>query len=72
MDPRLQKWLVSTLSGTAVTFLGRPLSDRWLGDMPPERRGVVDDFKEAPLKASLTVATTVIVSVVVRRLTASR
>ena len=72
MDPRQQKWLVSVLAGTVVTFLGRPLSDRFLGEVAPERRGVVDDFKEALLKASLTVATTVIVSVVVRRLTASR
>jgi len=67
-----QRWVVSTLAGTVVTFLGRPLSDRLLGDVSPERRGVVDDLKEALLKASLTVATTVIVSMVVRRLVASR
>ena len=60
------------MAGTVVTFLGRPLSDRLLGDVSPERRGVVDELKEALLKASLTVATTVIVSMVVRRLVASR
>ena len=72
MDPRQQQWLVSALSGTVVTFLGRPLSDRFLGVVPPERRGVVDDFKEALLKASVSVAATVIASMIIRRLAGSR
>ena len=72
MDPRQQRWLVSVLAGTVVTFLGRPLSDRFLGEVAPERRGVVDDFKEALLKASVSVAATVIASMIVRRLARSR
>jgi len=72
MDPRQQKWLVSVLAGTVVTFLGRPLSDRFLGEVAPERRGVVDDFKEALLKASVSVAATVIASMIIRRLAGSR
>jgi hypothetical protein len=72
MDPRQQQWLVSALSGTVVTFLGRPLSDRFLGVVPPERRGVVDDLKEALLKASVSVAATVIASMIIRRLARSR
>ena len=72
MDPRQQQWLVSALAGTVVTFLGRPLSDRFVGEVPPEGRGVVDDFKEALLKASVSVAATVIASMIVRRLAGSR
>ena len=72
MDPRQQRWLVSVLAGTVVTFLGRPLSDRFLGEVAPERRGVADDFKEALLKASVSVAATVIASMIVRRLARSR
>jgi len=72
MDPRQQQWLVSVLSGTVVTFLGRPLSDRFLGVVPPERRGVLDDLKEALLKASVSVAATVIASMIIRRLAGSR
>jgi len=72
MDPRQQQWLVSALSGTVVTFLGRPLSDRFLGVVPPERRGVVDDLKEALLKASVSVTATVIASMIIRRLARGR
>ena len=72
MDPRKQKWLVSALAGTAVTLLGRPLSDRFLSEVPPERRKVVDDFKEALLKASVSVVATVIASIIVRRLAGNR
>lgn len=72
MDPRQQKWLVSALAGAVVTFLGRPLSDRFLGEVSLERRRVVDDFKEALLKASVSVAATVIASMIVRRLAGSR
>jgi hypothetical protein len=72
MDSRQQKWLVSALAGAVVTFLGRPLSDRFLGQVPPETRRVVDDFKEALLKASVSVAATVIASMIVRRLAGSR
>ena len=72
MDPRKQKWLVSALAGTVVTFLGRPLSDRFLSEVPPERRKLVDDLKEALLKASVSVVATVIASIVVRRLGGNR
>jgi hypothetical protein len=72
MDPRKQKWLVSALAGTVVTFLGRPLSDRFLSEVPPDRRKVVDDLKEALLKASVSVVATVIASIIVRRLAGNR
>ena len=72
MDPRKQKWLVSALAGTVVTFLGRPLSDRFLSKVTPERRKVVDDFKEALLKASVSVVATVIASIIVRILAGNR
>ena len=72
MDPRQQQWLVSALAGTVVTFLGRPLSDRFFGGVPPEGRGVVDDFKDALLKASVSVIATVIASMIIRRLAGSR
>jgi hypothetical protein len=72
MDPRQQQWLVSALAGTVVTFLGRPLSDQFFGEVPPEGRGVVDDFKEALLKASVSVVATVIASMIIRRLAGSR
>lgn len=41
MDPRKPKWLVSALAGIVVTFLGRPLSNRFL--MPVAQKC----FKEA-------------------------
>ena len=48
------------------------MSDRFFGEVPPERRGVVDDFKEALLKASVSVVATVIASMIIRRLARSR
>jgi hypothetical protein len=48
------------------------LSDRFLSEVPPERRKVVDDLKEALLKASVSVVATVIASIIVRRLAGNR
>jgi hypothetical protein len=48
------------------------LSDRFLSEVPPERRKLVDDLKEALLKASVSVVATVIASIVVRRLGGNR
>ena len=72
MNPRMQKWLVTALAGIVATVLSRPLSEWFLEDMPPERRGIADDFKEAAFKAGVSVAATVIASVIVRQLVRSR
>jgi hypothetical protein len=51
-----------------ASILSRPLSEWFLEDAPPERRGIADDFKEAAFKAGVSVAATVIASVIVRQL----
>ena len=72
MNPRMQKWLVAALAGIIASVLSRPLSEWFLEDAPPERRGIADDFKEAAFKAGVSVAATVIASVIVRQLVRDR
>jgi hypothetical protein len=59
--------LLST--GIAATLANR-LSDRFI-DVPDER-GIKDDVKEALLKAGFSLASTIIASVIIRRVVSTR
>ncbi len=66
MSDEMQKRLVTILAGMLGALLSRPLTDRFID--VPEERGISDDIKEAALKAAVTMASTVIASVLVRQL----
>lgn len=70
MNDEMQKRAVTILSVGITALLSRQLADR-LVDVP-EERGVSDDIKEALLKASFSLVSTVIASVIVRRIVAGR
>lgn len=53
-----------------ASLLSSRLADRLI-DIP-EERGISDDLKEAVLKAGFSVASTVIASIVIRRVVSSR
>lgn len=57
---------VITLTSTALAgLMASQLADRFI--KVPEERGVKDDLKEALLKASFSLASTLIASIIIRR-----
>jgi hypothetical protein len=65
-----QKRAVTILATGIAAFLSNRLSERFLD--VPEERGIQDDVKEALLKAGFTVVSTIIASVIIRRVVSSR
>jgi hypothetical protein len=70
VNDEAQKRAITMLStGIAYLFASR-FADKFLDE--PEERGVADDVKEALVKASFSLASTVIASVVIRRVVSGR
>ena len=70
MNEETQKRAVTILATGIAAFLSSRLSERFLD--VPEERGIQDDVKEALLKAGFTVVSTIIASVIIRRVVSSR
>ena len=70
MNDETQKRLITILSSMISYVLANRLSDILIKE--PEVRGVRDDVKEAFLKASFSLASTIIASIVIRRVVGSR
>ncbi len=70
MKEETQKRAVTILATGIAAFLSSRLSERFLD--VPEERGIQDDVKEALLKAGFTVVSTIIASVIIRRVVSSR
>ena len=70
MKEETQKRAVTILATGIAAFLSNRLSERFLD--VPEERGIQDDVKEALLKAGFTVVSTIIASVIIRRVVSSR
>ena len=70
MNDETQKRLITILSSMIAYVLAGRLSDALIKE--PEVRGVRDDIKEALLKAGFSLASTIIASVVIRRVVGSR
>ena len=70
MDDETQKRMITILSSGIAYLLASRLADRFLDE--PEERGIGDDVKEATLKAAFSLASTVIASIIVRRVVGSR
>ena len=70
MSEETQKRAVTILATGIAAFLSNRLSERFLD--VPEERGIQDDVKEALLKAGFTLVSTVIASVIIRRVVSSR
>jgi len=66
MSEEAQERLVSLLAALMGVALSGPLISRFVE--APEERGIGDDVKEATLKAGVTVASTILASVLVRQL----
>lgn len=70
MDEEMQKRIIMMSSTALAALMASKLADRWIEI--PEVRGVKDDVKEALLKASFSLVSTVIASLVVRHVVSRR
>jgi hypothetical protein len=66
----MQKRAITILATGIAYLLANRLADRFLDE--PEERGVKDDVKEALVKATFSLASTVIASIIIRRVVSSR
>jgi hypothetical protein len=70
VNDETQKRVITILSSGIAYLLASRFADKFLDE--PEERGVKDDVKEALVKASFSLASTVIASIVIRRIVSSR
>ncbi len=70
MNDETQKRVITILSSGIAYFLASRLADRFIDE--PEERGIRDDVKEAALKAVFSLASTVVASIIVRRVVGTR
>ena len=70
MNDDMHRKAIMLLSTGLAGVLSSRLADKFI-DIP-EERGIQDDVKEALLKASFSVVSTIIASVVIRRSVSSR
>jgi hypothetical protein len=70
VNDETQKRAITILSTGIAYLLASSFADRFLDE--PEERGVADDIKEAIVKASFSIASTVIASMIIRRVVGSR
>lgn len=70
MNDETQKRVITILSSGIAYLLASRFADKFLDE--PEERGVKDDVKEALVKASFSLASTVIASIVIRRIVSTR
>lgn len=70
MSDETQKRLIAILAMGIGWGLAHLVTDRFIGE--PEERGVKDDVKEALLKATASLASTVIASIIIRRVISKR
>ena len=70
MNDETQKRLITIIATGITALLSRQLADRFIE--VPEERGISDDVKEALLKASFSLVSTILASVIVRRIVAGR
>jgi uncharacterized membrane protein required for colicin V production len=70
MNDEMQKRMISILSTVIAYALASQLAERLIEE--PEVRGVGDDVKEAVLQAGFSLASTIIASLIIRRVVGSR
>ena len=66
----MQKRVISILSTVIAYALASQLAEKLIEE--PEVRGVGDDVKEAVLQAGFSLASTIIASLIIRRVVGSR
>ncbi len=70
MDDETQKRAITLLSTGIAYLLASRFADKFLDE--PEERGVADDVKEALIKASFSITSTIVASIIIRRVVGTR
>jgi hypothetical protein len=70
VNDEMQKRAITILAAGIAYLLANRFADKFLDE--PEERGVKDDVKEAVVKATFSLASTVIASIIIRRVVSSR
>jgi len=70
VNEETQKRAITILSTGIAYLLASRFADRFLDE--PEERGVADDVKEALVKATFSIVSTVIASMIIRRVVSTR
>ena len=70
MNEEMQRRAIMLLASGIAGLLSSRLADKLID--VPEERGIQDDVKEALLKAAFSVASTLVASVIIRRILGSR
>ncbi len=70
MSEETQKRIIMMTSTALAGLMASKLADKLI--KVPEERGVKDDMKEAMLKASFSLASTIIASIIVRQIIGRR
>lgn len=70
MNEETKKKVISITSTLIASQLGSKLADKLF--VEPEVRGVRDDFKEALIKASFSLVSTIIASIIIRQIIGKR
>jgi hypothetical protein len=72
MNEQTQQRLETLFAAVIGMGLSRLLAERFIKDLVPEQRGIKDDILRALFRAGTTAASTVLASVIVRRVAQSR
>ena len=70
MNDEMQKRAITIMASGIAYLLASRFADKVLDE--PEERGVSDDVKEALVKAGFSLTSTVIASIIIRRVVSSR
>ncbi len=70
MNDETQKRAITILSTGIAYLLASRFADKFLDE--PEERGVADDVKEALVKATFSLTSTVLASIIIRRVVGTR
>ena len=70
MNDETQKRAITLLSTGIAYLLASRFADKFLDE--PEERGVADDIKEALVKATFSLTSTVLASIIIRRVVGTR
>jgi len=70
VNEEMQRRAIMLLASGIAGLLSSRLADKLID--VPEERGIQDDVKEALLKAAFSVASTLVASVIIRRILGSR
>jgi hypothetical protein len=70
VNDEMQKRAITIMASGIAYLLASRFADKFLDE--PEERGVSDDVKEALVKAGFSLTSTVIASIIIRRVVSSR